>query len=48
MQIFRTDRNGEISISVNHKGEIRVPRTSKDNAMGHEFGHMIGMKDKYV
>ena len=41
--------DGNSSFVVNsHKGEIRVPRTSKDNAMGHEFGHMIGMKDKYV
>lgn len=26
MQIFRTDRNGEISISVNDKGRIRVKK----------------------
>lgn len=24
MQIFRTDENGEISISVNHKGDMYV------------------------
>ena len=26
MQIFRTDENGEISISVNHRSRIRVKK----------------------
>ena len=29
MQIFRTDENGEISISVNHNGRIRVKKFIK-------------------
>ena len=30
IQISRTDKNGEISISVNHKGRIRMKKFIED------------------
>lgn len=30
-----------------YKGRIRIPRGAADTPMAHEFGHMIGLRDRY-
>lgn len=39
--------NNKSSITDRYIGKIRVPRGLADTPMAHEFGHMIGVSDKY-
>ncbi|MBO5193797.1 MAG: hypothetical protein J6B62_02760 [Bacteroidales bacterium] len=52
---FEQNGNNYMEVSINksymmerYKGRIRFPRGDADNPMAHEFGHMVGLSDRYI